>query len=94
MSSQSFPDVTIALLERVAAQEDAARFAIAIDADGSGGTMLGATPLGEVEAHFTLLPDEAEMSVTILQKPAFLPASLLWSEFARALACARDDPAA
>lgn len=91
MSSQTFSDVTIDLVERIAARDDVPGIAFAIDEDGRAGTARGATPLGEVEVRFDLIPETAEMIVTILRKPPFVPASLLWSEFSRAIDRARAD---
>ena len=89
MSSQTFSDVTIDLLERIAARDDVAGFAFDIDPDRRTGTACGATPLGEVAIRFDLVPERAEMTVTILRKPSFVPTALLWSEFARAIERAR-----
>ncbi|MEO3475484.1 hypothetical protein AAFN86_26770 [Roseomonas sp. CAU 1739] len=94
MSSQTFSDVTIDLLERIAARDDLGRFAFDFDEDRRAGTARGATPLGEVEVRFGLVPDSAELIVTVLRKPPFLPASLLWSEFSRAIARARTESVA
>lgn len=94
MPSQTFSDVTLDMLERIAARDDAARFEFRIDDDRRAGTAAGNTPLGEVEARFALDADRAELAVTILRKPPFLPASLLWSEFSRAIDRARAELAA
>ena len=83
--------MTIDLLERIAARDDVAGFVFDIDDDRRAGTARGATPLGEVEIRFDLIPDSAEMIVTIRRKPPFLPASLLWSEFSRAIDRARAE---
>jgi hypothetical protein len=93
MSSQTFPDVTLDMLERIARREDAAGFAMQIDEDRRAGTAGGSTPLGPVEVRFALAPDTAELSVTILRKPPFLPAAMLWAEFGRALEAARAQAA-
>ena len=45
MSRQTFSDVTIDILERIAARGDAAGFALLIDDDRRSGTLAGATPL-------------------------------------------------
>lgn len=91
MSSQTFSDVTFDLLERIAARDDVAGFAFTFDDDRRAGTACGATPLGEVEIRFDLMPESAALSVTIVRKPSFLPASLLWSEFGRAIDRARAE---
>ncbi len=94
MSSQTFSDVTFDLLERIAARDDVAGFAFAFDDDRRAGTACGATPLGEVDIRFDLVPESAEMTVTIMRKPSFLPASVLWSEFSRAIDRARAESGA
>lgn len=94
MSSQTFSDVTLDLLERIAARDDVAGAAIQIDANRRSGTAAGTTPLGEVELRFELAAERAELSVTILRKPPFLPAPLLWSEFSRVIERARAESAA
>ena len=94
MSRQTFSDVTIDILERIAARGDAAGFALLIDDDRRSGTLAGATPLGEVEARFDFAPEPAELVVTILRKPPFLPVTLMWAEFARAIERARTEAAA
>lgn len=94
MSSQTFNDVTLEMLERIAARDDAAGVAFQIDEDGRSGTAAGTTPLGEVALRFDLAPERAELSVSILRKPAFLPAWVLWSEFSRVIDRARAEAAA
>lgn len=94
MPSQTFSDVTLDMLERIAARDDAAGFEFRIDDDRRAGTAAGSTPLGEVAARFALDADRAELAVTILRKPPFLPAALLWSEFSRAIDRARAESAA
>ncbi|GGJ22832.1 hypothetical protein GCM10011320_32560 [Neoroseomonas lacus] len=91
MSSRVFSDVSIDILDRIAARDDAAGFEFRIDDDHRSGTVAGTTPLGEVEASFDFVADRAELAVTILRKPPFLPTALLWSEFARAIERARAE---
>lgn len=91
MSSRTFSDVTIDMLDRIAARDDAAGMVFLIDDDGRTGTVSGSTPLGEVEAGFAFEAERAELAVTILRKPPFLPSTLLWSEFARAIERARAE---
>lgn len=93
MLSQTFSDVTRDMLERIAARDDAAGFEFRIDDDRRAGTVTGTTPLGEIEAGFALDAERAELAVTILRKPSFLPVALLWSEFARAIGRARAESA-
>ena len=94
MSSQIFNDVTLDMLERIAARVDVAGVAFRIDEDQRSGTAAGNTPLGEVELRFDLAAERAELSVTILRKPPFLPAGMLWSEFSRAIERARAESVA
>jgi len=94
MSSRTFSDVTIDILERIAARDDAAGLEFRIDADRRAGTVAGTTPLGEVEARFELAGECDELAVTILRKPPFLPTALLWSEFSRAIERARAESTA
>ncbi|HWT08250.1 MAG TPA: hypothetical protein VN329_03745 [Roseomonas sp.] len=94
MPSQTFSDVTIDMLERIAARDDAAGFEFCIDEDRRAGTAAGITPFGEVAARFALDAERAELAVTILRKPPFLPATLLWSEFSRAIDRARAESTA
>ena len=94
MSSRIFSDVTIDVLERTAARDDAAGFEFRLDDDRRSGTVAGTTPLGEVEARFDLTAERDELAVTILRKPPFLPTSLMWSEFSHAIERARAESAA
>lgn len=94
MSSRTFSDVTIEILDRIAARDAAAGLTFHIADDRRSGSVAGPTPLGEVEARFELVPERGELAVTILRKPPFLPTSLLWSEFSRAIERARAESAA
>jgi hypothetical protein len=94
MSSRTFSDVTIDILERIAARDDAAGLDFRIDDDRRAGTVAGSTPLGEVEARFEFAIECGDLAVTVLRKPPFLPTALLWSEFSRAIERARAESTA
>lgn len=94
MSSRTFSDVTIDILERIAARGGAAGLEFRINDDRRSGSVAGTTPVGEVEARFELGAAGEELAVTILRKPPFLPTNMLWSEFTRAIVRARAEAAA
>jgi hypothetical protein len=79
-----FPGVTFALLSRMR-EEDGDDYALAVDPGRIGGTVHKPTPLGEVVVRFEHDDQRAEMTVTIVSKPALLPAAVLWAGVSHAL---------
>ncbi len=84
-----FPGVTFALLSRMR-EDDGGEYALAVDPGRVGGIVHKPTPLGEVIVRFEHDDRRAEMTVTILRKPALLPAAVLWAGVSHALRRASD----
>jgi hypothetical protein len=87
--SRTFTGVTMAVLESMRATNDSP-YAMVLNADGKSGTVSGKSPLGDVVIGFDYVEAQAQVTLTILEKPMFVPAPLVWAEFAYALRSARE----
>jgi hypothetical protein len=78
--TQTFPGVTQAVMDyiRDGNSED---YTLEQDPDGQTGTVTGQSFLGKVAIRFQHNAARSELTLTILQKPMLLPASLIWSGF-------------
>ena len=79
---QTFRGVTIAVLQQMRAVNNG-DFTLEFEQHGVSGTVAGGTPLGNVVLHFHYAEERAEMTLTILKKPMFVPFPILWAEFSR-----------
>jgi hypothetical protein len=66
-------------------------YAMNLNADGKSGTVSGKSPLGDVVISFDYAAAQAEVTLTVLEKPMFVPVPLLWAEFSYALRCAAQE---
>jgi hypothetical protein len=87
--SQTFTGVTMAVLACMRATNDSDH-AMVLNADGRSGTLSAKSPLGDVVIGFDYAEARAEVTLTILEKPMFVPAPLVWAEFSYALRSARE----
>jgi hypothetical protein len=89
-NSRTFSSVTPAVLERMRATNDSP-YTMKLNSDGKSGTVSGKSPLGDVVIGFDYAEAQAEVTMTILEKPMFVPVPLLWAEFSYALRCATQE---
>jgi hypothetical protein len=89
-SSRTFSGVTLPILERMQAANDSP-YTMGLNADGRSGTVSGKSPLGDVVIGFDYAEAQAEVTLTILEKPRFVPVPLLWAEFTYALRSATQE---
>ena len=89
--TRTFPGVTLAVLQRMRAMSDE-DYSLVLNADGKSGTLSGKSPLGDVVIGFEYAEERAEVTLTIIEKPIFVPISLLWAEFSYAVRRANDEP--
>ena len=82
--TQVFSGITIAGLSRLR-EEDSDDYDLDLDPGRVGGTVNKSTPFGDVVVRFDHDSQRAEMTVTIVKKPALLPSALLWAGVSRAL---------
>ena len=61
-----------------------------LSADGKSGTVSGKLPRGDVVIGFDYTEAPAELTLTILEKPMFVPVPLLWADFSYALRWATE----
>jgi len=88
-----YSGITLEALSRM--RDDSNRdYAVELDASGVSGTVSKPTPFGNALMRFEHDGGRAEMTVTILKKPALLPAAVLWAGVAHALRRAGGAPPA
>jgi hypothetical protein len=88
--SRTFTGVTPAVLKHMRAANDSP-YIMNLSADGKSGTVSGRSPLGDIVIRFDYAGARAEVTLTILEKPMFVPVPLLWAEFSYALRCAAQE---
>ena len=79
-----FPGVTLEILSRLRAEDDGS-FRLHLDPGRIGGTLTRRSSVGDVVLRFDHDDQRAEMTVTIVKKPMFLPTPLLLAEMNLAL---------
>lgn len=60
-------------------------FALQLDPDGVGGLLTTHTPMGDVVVRFSHNSERAELTLTIVKKPMFVPTSLILAQTAQVL---------
>lgn len=79
-----FRGITAEVLNRLREGDDGSNV-LDLESNGSGGRLTRRTPLGEVVIRFDHDAQRAELTVTVLKKPFFLPTIALWAEMSNAL---------
>ena len=82
--SHTFPGVTIPLLECMSAV-NRGRYVLNRDEGKDTGTLTAKSGVGEVVVQFAYAREQAEMKVTVLKKPIFMPPPVVWAEFSLAM---------
>ena len=90
-SSHTFFGVTPEVLKRLHASNES-DYTLDLYANGASGTIVAKSGVGEVVVAFDYVAERAEVALTILNKPTFVPAPLVWAEFSLALRNASVDP--
>ena len=90
-SSHTFSGVTPEVLKRLHASNES-DYTLDLYANGASGTIVAKSGVGEVVVAFDYVAERAEVALTILNKPTFVPAPLVWAEFSLALRNASVDP--
>jgi hypothetical protein len=90
-SSHTFSGVTPEVLKRLHASNEA-DYTLDLNVTGTCGTIVAKSGVGEVVVAFDYVTERAEVTLTILNKPMFVPAPLVWAEFSLALRKASADP--
>ncbi|HKM61297.1 MAG TPA: hypothetical protein VJY39_02290 [Acidisphaera sp.] len=91
--SHTFSGVTLAVLQRMS-ETNRNDYVLVLDEERRTGTVTGKSPLGDVAVRFDYTIERAEMRLTVLKKPMFVPLPMLWAEFSLALREATTDLAA
>jgi hypothetical protein len=93
-NSRIFRGVTLAVLNRMREANEPATnknsYAFHLNPDGKTGIISGKSSVGDVVIGFDYAETRAEVTVTILNKPMFVPAALVWAELSYALRCATE----
>jgi hypothetical protein len=90
-SSHTFSGVTPEVLKRLHASNES-NYTLDLNVNGASGTITAKSSVGEVVVAFDYVAERAEVALTILNKPTFVPAPLVWAEFSLALRNASVDP--
>jgi hypothetical protein len=90
-SSHTFSGVTPEVLKRLHASNES-NYTLDLNVNGASGTITAKSGVGEVVVAFDYVAERAEVALTILNKPTFVPAPLVWAEFSLALRNASVDP--
>ena len=90
-SSHTFFGVTPEVLKRLHASNES-DYTLDLYANGASGTIVAKSGVGEVVVAFDYVAERAEVALTILNKPTFVPAPLVWAEFSLALRNASAEP--
>jgi hypothetical protein len=56
-----------------------------LNADGRTGVISGRSRIGDVVIGFDYVVEQAKVTLTVMQKPMFVPVPMIWAEFAYAL---------
>lgn len=83
-SAKTFKGVTPEILHRLSGDR-AGDYRFALNPDGRTGTLSGKSSIGDLTIAFEHFPENAEVTVTVLKKPALAPTALIWAEFNYAL---------
>ena len=79
-----FSGVTSEVLGRLATGDDGS-YVLDLEPGSSGGRLTRRTSMGDVVIRFDHDAGRSELTVTILNKPAFMPAVALWAQMSYAL---------
>jgi len=94
-NSRTFRGVTLAVLNRMReANErgtDKNSYAFHLNPNGKTGILSGKSSVGDITIGFDYAETLAEVTVTILNKPMFVPAALVWAELSYAFRCATEE---
>jgi hypothetical protein len=85
LNMRVFPSVTPEVLNRLARGDDGSYVLDLEPGSCLGGRLTRHTGLGDVVIRFDYNAERSEVTVTILKKPAFLPAIALWAEISNKL---------
>jgi hypothetical protein len=83
-NSHTFTGVTLAVLQRMR-ETNTRNYILELDEERRTGTVTGKSPLGDVAVRFDYVTERAEMRLTVVKKPLFVPLPMLWAEFSLAL---------
>jgi hypothetical protein len=93
-NSRIFRGVTLAVLNRMREAKEPVMnqnsSAFDLNPDGKTGIISGRSSVGDVVIGFYYDETRAEVTVTILKKPMFAPAALVWAELSYALRSAGE----
>ena len=90
-SSHTFFGVTPEVLKRLHTSNES-DYTLDLYANGASGTIVAKSGVGEVVVAFDYVAERAEVTLTILNKPMFVPAPFVWAEFSLALRNASAEP--
>jgi hypothetical protein len=83
-SSKTFSGVTLAVLKRMQAGKDSS-YSITLRPDGRSGVIAGKSPVGDVVIGFDYEVEQALVTLTVMEKPIFVPLPMIWAEVSYAL---------
>jgi hypothetical protein len=78
-ASRAFSGVTVTVVNRIKQVAYGEHGVVFDPPDGTNGTAIVRTPIGNCVMHFVHYSTQSVLVLTLVKKPMFLPAALLWS---------------